>query len=1169
MTSNNGHSRRDEQSRDEWLSTLLLARHKQVVEAARNSDADRAETNANLATGNAPLAAELAELADLESCLRELEETRRETIARQGESTPRRGQTTADEFQSPPIDGEEILANDGRGTAQRIGRFAIERELGRGGFGIVLAAYDPLLKRHVAIKIPRPEALLLPRLRERLAREVHAAARLTHPNIVPIHEVGEVGPIVFIVASLVDGESLAAWTKSHAELINPRWAAATVAELASAMHYAHSQGVLHRDLKPSNVLIERRSRATDASAANAPDWLPKITDFGLAKVNDLGGSDTRTGAILGTPEYMSPEQARGDLAQIGVGTDIYALGAILYELLTGRPPFRGRSETETLARLCGDEPPPPRRLNPTIPRDIEAIALKCLEKRPQDRYPSAAALSDDLARFLSGESTYARPLSSAGRVVRWSRRRPLPAALLAAVGVLVASVAIVASVAAFRINLARQDAERSALLADRRASEELAARKDAERTRDELQNTLSKLARSESEINEHVYPEQFGLALKAYHADDTFNAKRHLQQIRDARLGPPTFEWRWLWDRVGGNVRGLDPKGGHIYVVNFTPDGKHIVAGDEAGLLAVWDANSHALRHRIQAHGSCINRISYSPTESLAATASCDKTVKLWDSNTWQVVGELPAHHAAVYPCVFSPDGRWLATGTHRQLADAEAPAEFALWDVASRSRLAEWRAEPSQCMSLDFLEGGKSLVAGFRNGAVKQWDISDLPPVSTQVRFPLDPPPFDIGAPNPIYFGNSLRSSPDGRYLFYTAGSTAPDKIILVDLLKMSSFKFADGYFPHGGLQVSPDGSLAILSQVNLPLQLRTVPQGDVLATLGCPNSFAIGAALSPDNRALVTTSKGGSVLYYDLSMAYGTHFQCDSPDDRIGFDAETQRLYYCSKANRIEFRHVLTGQVETREVPAPGTPQIAIVSPDGRWACVRQFRDDSQSLTLLDLSGQQPTRQLGQGRVCPAFSSDSQMLALASATGGVCLVELPSLQIRWDVPMPPEVQSSTSGLELTFSPDGHWLTLTGTGIVQGTIFNVRDGFHGWFDPQAMRSSPDSQSAVRFRSGHNIRVVEMLSGFLIREMSGHTDIVHDVDFSPDGRTLASASHDGTLRLWHAATGQEICRLLNVGYKLKHCRFSSDGRTLVCWSEQLPEGHVNVHVFHAPQTTYD
>ena len=413
------------------------------------------------------------------------------------------------------------------------------------------------------------------------------------------------------------------------------------------------------------------------------------------------------------------------------------------------------------------------------------------------------------------------------------------------------SVAGVSLFSAVYINAARREADQSAVLAEQRASEEAAARKEAERTRDELESTLSKLARSENENHEHVYPEQFALALAAYHADDTFNAKRYLQQIRDARLGPPPFEWQWLWDRVGGNACSLDPKGGHIYVVNFTPGGKQIVAGDESGLLAVWDAKSHALRHRIRAHGSCINRISYSPAEPLAATASCDKIVKLWDTNNWQVVGELPAHHAAVYPCVFSPDGRWLATGTHRQVNDAESPAEFALWDVASRERIAQWRAEPSQCMSLDFLENGKTLVAGFRNGAVKQWDISTLPPIATQVSFPLDPPPIDSGTGMPIYFGNSIRSSPDGRYLFYTAGTTAPDQIIRVDLLERSSNKFADGYFPHGGLQVSADSSLAIISQVNLPLQLRTVPRGDLLATLGSPNSFAIGAALSPDNRA------------------------------------------------------------------------------------------------------------------------------------------------------------------------------------------------------------------------------------------------------------------------------------------------------------------------------
>ena len=305
--------------------------------------------------------------------------------------------------------------------------------------------------------------------------------------------------------------------------------------------------------------------------------------------------------------------------------------------------------------------------------------------------------------------------------------------------------------------------------------------------------------------------------------------------------------------------------------------------------------------------------------------------------------------------------------------------------------------------------------------------------------------------------------------------------------------------------------------------------------------------------------------MLYYDLSLAYGTHFQCDGASDSIGFDAERQRLYYVSKANRIEFRHVLTGQVDTTDVPGPGTPRTVIVSPDGRWACVRQFADDRQPLTLLDLSGQQPTRQLGQGRLRPAFSSDSQMLALrvpARHLPGGSAFDSDALG-RSDAA---SAQTDTGDHELAFSPDGHRLTLTGAGAANCPIFDASNGVYRWLDPGvvAMRYSPDGQSAVQFRSGHNMRVVEMPSGLKIHEVSGHTDIVYDAEFSPDGRTLASASHDGTLRLWHVATGKEICRLLHVDYELKHCRFSSDGRTLVCWSERLPKGHVNVHVFHVP-----
>ncbi len=296
----------------------------------------------------------------------------------------------------------------------RIGRFEIHGLIGRGGFGIVYRAYDPVLKRDVALKIPRADVLLDVECRGRLEREARAAAGLEHPNLVPVHEAGRLGPISFIAFAYCPGCDLAAWLRAQPP-IGCVAAARLLRILARAVHYAHGRGILHRDLKPSNVLLSPVEPAAGFSSdtiwlprADNP-LLPRLTDFGLAKSAAGDPVQTQSGALLGTPTYMAPEQADGRLAAVGPATDVYALGVILYEVLTGRPPFWGESTVAILLQVRSLEAPPPSRIRPEVPRDLETICLKCLNKEPRKRYASAGALADDLDRFLTGAPIQARP----------------------------------------------------------------------------------------------------------------------------------------------------------------------------------------------------------------------------------------------------------------------------------------------------------------------------------------------------------------------------------------------------------------------------------------------------------------------------------------------------------------------------------------------------------------------------------------------------------------------------------------------------------------------------------------------------------------------------------------------------------------------------------------
>jgi serine/threonine protein kinase/tetratricopeptide (TPR) repeat protein len=369
-----------------------------------------------------------------------------------------------------PAGSDVPLEARGSADARRVANWPrlpgleLEKLLGSGGMGVVFKARQPKLGRDVAVKMLRDADLASSEQHDRFVREAQAVARLQHPHLVQLYEFGEAPASdgstsqPYLVLEYVGGESLADLVKGSP--LPPREAARLVQMLAQAIHYAHLQGVIHRDLKPANVLLQKDEAVrmkdekitesfSDTSLSTAGvhatrlavpllSFIPKITDFGLAKFG-AGTKLTRTGDVLGTPSYMAPEQAMGKSGVITRAVDVYGLGAVLYEALTGRPPFTAETEMATLAQVLEVDPVPPRRLQPTVPRDLETICLKCLRKEAVRRYATAQELADDLGRFLAGESIHGRPVGRSERVVRWCRRKPVLAGLLAAVILALAS----------------------------------------------------------------------------------------------------------------------------------------------------------------------------------------------------------------------------------------------------------------------------------------------------------------------------------------------------------------------------------------------------------------------------------------------------------------------------------------------------------------------------------------------------------------------------------------------------------------------------------------------------------------------------------------------------------------------------------------------------------
>jgi tetratricopeptide (TPR) repeat protein len=349
----------------------------------------------------------------------------------------------------------------------RIGDYEILERIGRGGMGAVYKARQVALNRLVALKILRDGTFADPEELARFRNEALALARLQHPHIVQIHEIGEHQGQPFFSLEFVDGGNLA--QKLNGRPLSSRQAAQLVELLTLAVHAAHERGIIHRDLKPANVLLVRSDPLHGVRLEDGPEeagyFEPKITDFGLAKRLDTDRRQTGSGTIMGTPSYMAPEQAAGKNREAGPLADVYALGAVLYEVLTGRPPFQGETPLDTLEQVRSLEPVPPTRLQPKVPRDLETICLKCLHKEPHKRYASAEALAEDLRRFRAGEPIRARPISAWERGVRWAKRRPGVAALVGVNGLTILGLAVTVGLlfAAYR----EAEGARTATLAER------------------------------------------------------------------------------------------------------------------------------------------------------------------------------------------------------------------------------------------------------------------------------------------------------------------------------------------------------------------------------------------------------------------------------------------------------------------------------------------------------------------------------------------------------------------------------------------------------------------------------------------------------------------------------------------------------------------------------